>query len=367
MSVQYNPGLEGVTVARTEISHVDGKNGRLVYRGGHVIEEIATRSYEEIIHLLWFGSFPSSEELVAFRQQLAERRHLNEGALAALHGLPRGVNPMDGLRTVLSAQGAQPGVGRPSIEDAISITAVVPTIVAACFRRAQGQPLVDPRADLGHAENLLYMLTSQEPETARASWLQSYLVLIAEHALNPSTFTARIVGSAGSDLWSAVVAAIGTLKGPSHGGATPAAAEMIEAARQAPSISTFVRARLERGERLMGFGHREYRRYDPRAAILRDLCKSANPEFYETAVALEETALNELLRRHPDRPNFTNVDYFAGGVLAGVGIPADYFTCFFAAGRVAGWTAHVLEYVGQDGRIVSPASEWAGPALSPVE
>jgi len=347
--------------AQTEISEVDGQNGRLIYRDGHLIQEVADRSYEEICHLLWMGRLPSAAELEAFRAHLASRRPLNQAARVALTGLPSDADPMDALRTLLSAQGAGPGCPKPDLDGAIAATAVTPTAIAAFYRRRRGEQPVEPRSDLGHAANFLYMLEGRDPDPEQVHYLETYLVLLADHGLNASTFTARVVASTGSDLWSAVVAAVGALKGPAHGGAATAAMGMIERVGGPEQAEQFVIDTLNRKERLMGFGHRVYRTYDPRARILRDLCRDANRQFYDVAFKVEETALRELLQRHPERPNATNVDYYSAGILQAAGFPKDFFATVFATSRMVGWTAHVLEYMAKDGRIIRPASQWTGP------
>jgi citrate synthase len=361
MSVPYVPGLEGVVAAQTEISHVDGQNGRLIYRGGYLIEEVADRSFEEVAYLLWNGELPDSRQLAQLKEELAGRRSLNDAARTALRGLPTDVDPMDAIRTVLSAQGARPGCPRPTQEDAVALTAVIPTATAAYYRHQRGLEPIEPRHDLDHAANFLYMLNGAEPSPERSRYLESYLVLLADHGLNASTFAARVICSTGADLWSTVLGAIGALKGPAHGGAATAAMEMLERVGGPESAERFVIDTLDRHERLYGFGHRVYRTYDPRARILRELCREANPTFYAVAYAVEEVALRELLARHPERPNATNVDYYSAGVLQGAGFPKEYFTCVFAASRVVGWTAHALEYMAREGRIIRPASEWIGP------
>jgi citrate synthase len=361
MTVPYSPGLEGVVAAQTEISEVDGQNGRLIYRGGLLIQELADRSFEEIAFLLWHGTLPNPSQLAHQRESLVAARPLNRAARTALQGLPTDADPMDALRTLLSAQGAGPDCPKPDLAGAIAATAVTPTAVAAYYRHQRGQPPIEPRSDLGHAANFLYMLDGREPDANRVHYLQTYLVLLADHGLNASTFTARVVCSTGTDLWSAVVAAVGALKGPAHGGAATAAMNMINRVPSPEGAEEFVLDTLNRHGRLMGFGHRVYRTYDPRARILRDLCKEANPGFYAVAFRVEEVALRELVARHPERPNATNVDYYSAGVLAAAGFPTEYFAAVFAASRIAGWTAHVLEYMAQDGRIIRPASQWMGP------
>lgn len=364
MSTTFRSGLEGVVVAETEIGDVDGANGRLRYRGGYRIEEIVDRSYEEIVHLLLHGRLPDPAELAATAAELYRHGELNPAARAALSGLPVDADPMDALRTLLSAQGAYRGVMQPTATEAVAVTAAASTAIAAFHRHRQGLPFLEPDEDLGHVANFLYRFHGRVPDPGQVSWLQTYFVVTAEHALAPSTFTAQIVGSTGSDLWSAIVAAVGALKGPAHGGATAEAARMLESVGGPENAESFVLDVLRANGRLMGFGHREYRMYDPRARILAEVCEAANPGYYAVARAVEDVALRELARLHPTRPNLTNMDYFAGGVLSGVGIPVDNYPCVFGAARTAGWAAHVIEYVARGERIVSPTSRWIGPEAS---
>src|SRR2546421_3568706 len=244
MPVPYSPGLEGIVAAQTEISEVDGQNGRLIYRGGYLIHEVASRSFEEIAYLLWKGELADDAQLGDFSARLASERGLKPAARAALAGLPADADPMDALRTLLSAQGAAPGCPKPSVDDAIAATAATPTAIAAYYRHQRGEPAVEPRGDLGHAANFLFMLNGREPDPDRVRYLQSYLVLLADHGLNASTFTARVVCSTGSDLASSIVAAIGALKGPAHGGAATAAMNMIDEVPDPESAEQFVIDRL---------------------------------------------------------------------------------------------------------------------------
>jgi citrate synthase len=191
-------------------------------------------------------------------------------------------------------------------------------------------------------------------------WVDQYLLLLADHGLNASTFTTRVVASTGSDLASALVGGIAALKGPAHGGAATGAMNMLEKIGSVENAEPWLKSALERHERFMGFGHRVYRTYDPRAKILRELAREANPKLFPVAERTEEVALRLLKEKHPERPNATNVDYWSSVVLAGAGIPKDFFTCVFAISRVAGWSAHVLELM-KDLRIIRPASVWKGP------
>ena len=358
---EFSPGLEGVVAAETAISEVDGANGRLIYRGGYLIEDLApVVGFEEVAYLLWHGELPDKEQLDALRHQIGSARRLNAGARGALTSLDSATDPMDTLRTVVSAQGASKALTKPTLDEAIALTAIFPTIVAAAYRRRQGKEPIEPRDDLPHAANLIWMMEGKEPAADRVRWLESYLVLLADHGLNASTFAARVVASTGSDLTSCVVGAIGALKGAAHGGATFAARTMLDKIGSPDNAEKWLKAAHARHERFAGFGHRVYRTYDPRAKILREMAKTADPELHRTAARTEELVLQILHEAHPERPNATNVDFWASVVLTGAGIPKELFTCVFATSRVAGWTAHVLEALS-DLRIIRPASRWIGP------
>ena len=358
---EFSPGLEGVVAAETAVSEVDGANGRLIYRGGYLIEDLVPiASFEETAYLLWHGDLPNETQLDELGKQMASARALNKPARGTLIAMDPQTDPMDVLRTVVSAQGAAKSLAKPTLEEAIALTAVFPTIVGATHRRRLGKEPVEPRPDLGHAANLLWMMTGQDPAGDHAHWLDSYLVLLADHGLNASTFAARVVASTGSDLTSSVVGAIATLKGPAHGGATYAARTMLDQIGSAENAERYLTEAHARKERFAGFGHRVYRTYDPRAKILREKAKEAAPELHRTAARTEEVALKILAEAHPDRPNATNVDFWASVVLTGAGIPKELFTTIFATSRVAGWTAHVLESM-EDLRLIRPASRWIGP------
>ena len=358
---EFSPGLEGVVAAETAVSEVDGAGGRLIYRGGYLIEDLApTASFEETAYLLWNGELPSKSQLDDLRQKMNAARPLNAAARAALAGMDPATDPMDTLRTVLSAQGATKSLAKPTLDEAVALTAVIPTIVAGAWRRRQKKDLIEPRPEVGHAANLLWMMDGHEPATERVHWLDQYLVLLADHGLNASTFTARVIASTGSDLTSSVVGAIGALKGPAHGGATYAARTMLDNIGSVENVDKYMEEQHAKHARFPGFGHRVYRTYDPRAKILRELAKSADPKLHQLAAHTEEVALKILHESHPERPNATNVDFWASVVLTGAGIPKELFTCIFATSRVAGWTAHVLESMA-DLRIIRPASKWIGP------
>jgi citrate synthase len=361
MSSEYVPGLEGIIAARTEISLVDGANGRLVYRG-YVIADLAEEmSFEEVAYLLWHGSLPNRAELDSLTLELAGSRALTPAATATLEALPADTDPMDVLRSVVSVQGVEHKLEKPTVPLAVHATGSFPTILASFHRRGQGLEPIAPRADLGHAANYLYMLNGKEstPELVRA--LNTYLVLLADHGMNASTFTARVIASTDSDLASCLVGAIGALKGPAHGGAPSAVMDQLEEIGTAENADHWMREARKQKVRFMGFGHRVYRTYDPRAKILKALCLRINPKFYELASKVEETALAILHEEHPERPQATNVEFYSAGVLQAIGLPKQYFPPTFAVSRVAGWSAHVLEQAAHN-RLIRPQSEYIGPA-----
>ena len=356
----YVPGLEGIIGAQTAISHVDGANGRLIYQG-YVIADLAEdMSFEEVAFLLWKGHLPTRAELDAQATELAAHRELTQAAKIALDALPVDTDPMDVLRSVVSVQGVEHRLAKPTPALAVHATASFPTILAMFYRRRLGLESVEPRRELGHAADYLWMMTGKEASTEAVRALNTYLVLLADHGMNASTFTARVIASTESDLTSALVGAIGALKGPAHGGAPSAVLEQLEVIGEAPDAETHMRDMRKRKEKFMGFGHRVYRVYDPRAKILKAMCERMNPTFYELAVRVEEIALRILHEEHPERPQSTNVEFYSAGVLQAIGLPKEFFTPTFACARVAGWSAHVLEQAAHN-RIIRPQSEYIGP------
>jgi citrate synthase len=360
MSSAYVPGLEGIVAAQTAISMVDGANGRLVYRG-YVIADLAEdMSFEEVAFLMWKGRLPTRSELDALSMELAASRALTQAATIALDALPKDTDPMDVLRSIVSVQGVEHRLEKPTVPLAIHATASFPTILAMFHRRQLGLAPVKPRADLGHAANYLYMLDGKEASPERVRALNTYLVLLADHGMNASTFVARVIASTDSDLASCLVGAIGALKGPAHGGAPSAVMDQLEQIGTAENAERWMREARKQKVRFMGFGHRIYRTYDPRAKILKALCARLNPKFYELAAKVEETALMILHEEHPERPQATNVEFYSAGVLQAIGLPKEYFPPTFAVSRVAGWTAHVLEQ-STNNRLIRPQSEYIGP------
>ncbi|WIG58498.1 MAG: Citrate synthase (si) [Ktedonobacterales bacterium] len=354
-------GLDDVVVAATKVSHVFGEEGRLIYSGYEINQLASQATYEEVCHLLWKGHLPNAAELDALNRALRSQRTLPAAAVAVLRALPSDTNPMDALRTVASAVGAAERIaGKPTFEQAVRLVACFPTIVAGFSRLRQGQDLIAPDPELGHAANYLFMLTGQRPPENHVKSLDTYLVLLADHGMNASTFTARVIASTESDLASCIVGAIGALKGPLHGGAPELVSGMLKEIGTVDNIKPWIDNTLNSHGKLMGFGHRIYRTTDPRAEILRDMAKQAStPEFFALAKGTEDYAIEELNKRKPERRLYTNVEFYSATVLSSVGLSPDLFPTTFAISRVAGWSAHVLEQVANN-RLIRPQSKYAG-------
>jgi citrate synthase len=357
-------GLEGVVAASTALSHVLGEEGKLVYRGYDIHELAGRASFEEVAFLLWKGHLPSHDELAQLLRTLGERRPLPKQVVDVIRDLPAAAAPMDALRTGVSALGASAGDqfdDVPDLDEAVALTAKVPGILAAFFRLRQGLEPVTPRIEHNTAQSYLYQLFDREPDEKHWRPLEVYLTLLADHGMNASTFTARVIASTGSDLCSAITGAIGALKGPLHGGAPSKVLDMLEAIGSAENVDRWLTEALDRGDRLMGFGHRVYKAEDPRAEILRGMAAEASTsEFFELSRRTEERALEMLHERKPDRRLYTNVEFYSAAVLSAVGLPGDMFTPTFAVSRVTGWTAHVLEQMSNN-RLIRPQSEFVGP------
>ena len=341
-------GLEGMAVGTTTLSKVEDKAGQLIYRGHNIHDLVGTTTFEEIAHLLWFGHLPSPTELSHLKTQLVAERTMPAPVVQLLRDLPSTTEPMDALRTAVSLWGAITIRGKPTLEQAIGVTARFPLFLAAFHRLRHGLEPLESRSELGHAANYLYLLTGQVPNDEQVKLLDAYLVLLAEHGITASTFTACIVASTESDLVSAVVAALGALKGPLDGGAPSKVQDMLEAIGMVDYARDWLRNALAKGERVMGFGHRVYETEDPRAEVLREMARTANPQGFALASSVEEVALPLLEQQKPGRHLHTNVAFYSAILLAAVGLPADLFTPTFAVGRVVGWTGHILEQVGNN-------------------
>ncbi|GCE18285.1 citrate synthase/methylcitrate synthase [Dictyobacter kobayashii] len=353
-------GLEGIVAATTAISKVDGTAGRLVYRGYDIHDLARTCSFEEVAHLLWFGHLPNQKELSELHERFTAERSLPENVLQTIRELPSTTEPMDVLRTAVSTWGAVSISGKPTIEQAIAVTARFPLILAAFNRLRNGKEILESRSELGHAANYLYLLTGEVPKDEHVQGLNSYLVLLADHGMNASTFTARIVASTESDIVSSLVAALGALKGPLHGGAPSKVQDMLRTIGTVENAEPWLREAITHGGRLMGFGHRVYKTADPRAEELREMARVADPDDFKLSRHVEETALALLDELKPGRRLYTNVEYYSAALMKAVGLSGDLFTPTFAVSRCAGWTAHILEQVSNN-RLIRPEAEYTGP------
>ena len=354
-------GLEGVVVAETEMSHVDGNAGRLIIRG-HEVEEIAGKlSFEECAALLWTGA-PDSD----LRERLGRSRSDAWQHLQNQTGLLSMNNAMDAIRGFVASLDTT----SDAIEDALLVSGAIPVIAAAWSQHQSGEKSLEPDPGASHAEDYLRMTGAGRSAGERqVEALDAYLVTVIDHGLNASTFAARVVASTRSDLISSITAAIGALKGPLHGGAPGPVLDMLDQIGEASKASGWIRAELDKGNRIMGMGHRIYRVRDPRAMVLERFVDhlSAAPETakrIELAKAVESAALKELAVRKPERKICANVEFFTAVLLEAIGLPRDLFSPTFAVGRVAGWCAHVMEEKKR-GRLIRPAARYIGQV--PVE
>ena len=348
----------------TKLSHVDGEAGKLIL-AGYAVEDLAPRaSFEEVAYLLLRGRLPGIRELDQFSADLARRRVLPDTALTVLErAAARQTPPMDALRMAVPLLSL--GRKEDACEDALTAIACFPSIIGAYWRLRAGEKPMPWRNDLGHAAYYLYQLLGTEPTVERARALETYLNTVCDHGLNASTFAARVIVSTRSDVLSAITGAVGALKGPLHGGAPGPSLDMVFEIAKPESAETVIRAKLDRGERLMGFGHRIYRVRDPRADVLAQAAArfyetAGNRQLYELALCVEATALRLLREYKPDRRLDTNVEFYTALLLHGLGLPSDLFTATFAVGRVAGWAAHCLEQI-REGRLIRPQSHYIGP------
>jgi citrate synthase len=351
----YSPGLEGVLAGETSLSKVDGANGRLIYRGYRIGDLVERGSYPAVANLLWTGDWDPGARLAT--------GPLPDAVLTTLRALPTTAKPMDALRTAVSAWGAAQDLPYPpTAEQARALTAFSPSALAAFARIREGKDPIEPDPSLDLVEGYLYQLTGTRPDAATARALDAYFIVGAEHGFNASTFTARVVIGTNSDIASAVVAAIGTMKGPLHGGAPSEVVDQLAKVGSVEHAEEWLRGALERHERLMGFGHRVYRAYDPRAAALRRVAEGMEhkPDWLQLAIQVEDVALRLLAEKYPDRPLKTNVEYYAAPVLMGVGLTPDLFPATFSLARHAGWTAHALEQAANN-RLIRPDVRYIGP------
>ena len=363
-------GLEGVVVAETDIGDVRGLEGFYHYRQYNAVELAEQRSIEDVWHLMLEGELPSRDERTAFMATVAPLREIPaeiQAALPTIAGVGPDAPPLDMLRTTLSLLGAHLGF-RPSLDidaaelkaQAMRVCATVPTLLTAIHRIQHGLEPIDPDPELAYAANYLYMLTGQVPPPEHARAVEQYLISTIDHGFNASTFTARVITSTGADLAAAVVGAIGALSGPLHGGAPSRALDMLDSIGTLDNAEPWLRAAVERGDRLMGFGHRVYKTDDPRSVMLRGVANRLGGPNVQLAEQIEAKAIEVLAELKPGRKLYTNVEFYAGIVMDTCGLPREMFTPTFASSRVIGWCAHILEQAA-DNRLIRPSALYVGP------
>ena len=354
-------GLEGVAVAETKISSIDGEKGRLIYRGYLVEDAVKDHSFEDIVYLLWYARFPTPQESQAFTQELAQLRVIPDYIKTIIKTLPKSLDCMSVIRTAISSMQVGGEAWPPSLDQAKKILALAPTIIAYFYHLQQGTKEIEPDPALGHVANYLYMLTGQVPERSHERALEMYLMLSADHDMNASTFTARVVTSTQADIVSAIVAAIGALKGPLHGGAPSEVDDMLDDIGTEENVEPWLRAKIEGGEKIMGFGHRVYKIYDPRAAALKEIVKefAADNHLFKLSLVVEEKAIELLNAYKPGRKLYPNLEFWAAGVLRTINLPRELYTPSFCASRIAGWSAQIMEQ-SEHNRIIRPASIYVG-------
>ena len=359
---EWKAGLEGIVAARTALSEIDGVRGRLSVRGYPMAELAPAATFEETFHLLWRGELPTAAECVCLGNDLSRHRSLPSLTVGVLRqSAQQKLSPIEALRLGIDTL----GISDDDDESALRLIAATPAIVAAYWRLMQGHDIVESPADLGIAAGFLFMLRGGPPSETAVRCLETYLNTMSDHGLNASTFTARVILSTRSDLKSAIVGALDALKGPVHGGAPQPALEMLQRIGTPGNARQHLQDILNRGERIMGFGHREYRVRDPRAQILSDAAARLSAAdgghpLYLLALEVEEIATRLLDKAKQGRDLKTNAEFYTAALLHQLGIEPELFTSVFAISRMAGWLAHCREQRQVD-RIFRPTSEYVGP------
>lgn len=355
-------GLEGVAVAESQISSVDGDKGELIYRGHWAEEVVKNHNFEDIVYLLWFGKLPDKEESKAFKQKLVAQRELPGYIKDIIKTLPKDTDTMAVIRTAVSSLHVSGSSWPPTVEQSIEITAKIPTIIAFHHNYVNGKKEIAPDPKLDHVANYLYMLFGKVPQDSHVKALEMYLMLSTDHDMNASTFTAIVVTSTKADIVSAVTSAIGALIGPLHGGAPSKVDDMLDLIGTEKNAEPWIRNQLEKGERLMGFGHRVYKTYDPRAAALREVTKQFADEhhLFKLSLYVEKVATRLLAEYKPGRKLYPNLEFWAAGVLRTIDMPRTLYSPTFCVSRVAGWSAHIMEQSANN-RLIRPSIVYTGP------
>ena len=356
-------GLEGVVAATTKLSDVRGLDGELIYCGYNINELAGKATYEEVVHLLHRGKLPNSTELAALKVELAAARKLPDGVIELIKQLPNDASPMRAIRTVVSALACyEPPEAQDSLEDqatrAIKLIAQVPVITAYFHLARQGKPLPESDPNLGEAANFLYLVDGEKPSEAKEKTIDMCYILHADHGMNASTFSARVTIATLSGMYSAITSAIGTLKGPLHGGANEGVIKMLQEIGSVEKVDEFVADCIKNKKKIMGIGHRVYKVLDPRAPHLQAMAKKLSGELGETKWLDMSERIREIMVS--EKNLYPNVDFYSATVYYSLGIPTDLFTPIFAIARTSGWTAHVLEQLA-DNRLIRPKSLYDGP------
>ncbi|MFN3344702.1 MAG: citrate/2-methylcitrate synthase [Chloroherpetonaceae bacterium] len=361
-AVKPKAGLEDIVAATSEICFIDGKKGRLVYRGYDINDIVAGgATFEETVYLLWFGKFPNKQELREFRRELSQHRRLPREVVSHLFSIPTSAPPMEALRTAVSElalyQESEQMSREAHISQAIHLLSQVATIVAFDDRIRKEKDLIQPDPSLPFAANFLYMLTGKVPDEEIVRMFDICLILHADHELNASTFTARVIAATLSDMYSAVTGAIGALKGPLHGGANEQVMRMLQEIGDPSRVDGYIEKAFAEKKKIMGFGHRVYKTEDPRATHLRQMSKRMGErtgimKWYDMSRRIEDLVLQE-------KKLYPNVDFYSASTYHLMGISLDLFTPIFAISRTAGWTAHILEQYANN-RLIRPTADYTG-------
>ena len=362
-SPAVSKGLEGIIAAHTRLSDVRGDIGQLIYCGYDINELAGKVSYEEVVHLLYHNHLPNAKELASLKAVLSGYRELPQGVIDMLTSLPKDCPPMHAIRTGVSALGCYDTTADDDNMDAqrrkaLRLIAQIPVITAYFHRSRQGLPLVAPDSTLGEAANFLWMIDGEKPSVEKESTIDMCYVLHADHGMNASTFSARVTIATLSDMYSAVTTAIGTLKGPLHGGANEGVIKMLKEIGSLDQVDAYVADCLAQKRKIMGIGHRVYKVLDPRAPHLKRMAqilsaKLGDPKWIQMSERIAEIMLTE-------KNLHANVDFYSATVYYSLGVPTDLFTPIFAIARTSGWTAHVLEQLA-DNRLIRPQSVYTGP------
>ena len=365
MSTPATPakGLEGVVAASTRLSDVRGDVGQLIYCGYDINELAGQVTFEEVVHLLHHDHLPNRAELDELKGLLAVKRELLKGVVEIIKRFPKDTLPMHAIRTAVSALGCfDPEADNDSMDEnrlkALRLVARIPMITAYFHRHRQGKSLLPPDPTLGEAANFLYLIDGEKPSEEKVNTLDMCYVLHADHGMNASTFSARVTIATLSDMYSAITSAIGTLKGPLHGGANEGVIKMLQEVGSLDRVDAYIADALAQRKKIMGIGHRVYKTLDPRAPHLKRMAqilsaKIGEPKWIQMSERIAEIMLKEKNLQ-------ANVDFYSATVYYSLGIPTDLFTPIFAIARAAGWTAHVLEQLA-DNRLIRPQSQYVGP------